>query len=56
MQQVSSSSAGLVWTPFNLPIGDKTCTVLSVALVQNMKEAKAWKKRMMEEMPWVSRN
>lgn len=36
--------------------GDKNITVLSVEIVQNIKEAKAWFERMKVEQPWVERN
>lgn len=37
-------------------LGDKEITVLTVELVQNMKEAKKWFKRMKVEQPWIERN
>lgn len=36
-------------------LGDEECTVLDVEVVKNMKEAKAWYKRMKIEQPWVRR-
>ena len=37
-------------------MGDKNITVLTVEVVKNMKEAKAWFKRMQIEQPWMERN
>lgn len=36
--------------------GDDHCTVLSLEVVKNMKEAKRWYKRMKVERPWETRN
>jgi hypothetical protein len=37
-------------------LGDRDITVLDVEVVKNMKEAKAWFKRMKVEQPWVQRS
>lgn len=37
-------------------LGDKLTTVLTVEIVKNMKEAKAWFKKMKIEQPWIARN
>lgn len=36
-------------------LGDEDCKVLDCTWVQNMKEAKAWKKQMINEKPWETR-
>lgn len=36
--------------------GDEEVTILTVEVVKNMKEAKAWYKRMKLERPWVRRS
>jgi hypothetical protein len=36
--------------------GDYECTVLDVELVKNMKEAKAWFRKMKIERPWETRS
>lgn len=36
-------------------LGDEHCTILDVEIVQSMKEAKAWFKRMKIERPWEPR-
>lgn len=36
--------------------GDEECVILDVEVVKNMKEAKAWYKRMRIEQPWVTRS
>jgi hypothetical protein len=36
-------------------LGDD-CTVLDVEIVKNMKEAKAWFKKMKDEQPWIRRS
>lgn len=36
--------------------GDKNVTVLTLEVVKNMKEAKAWFRRMKIEQPWEIRN
>lgn len=36
--------------------GDAQCTILTMELVQNMKTAKAWFRRMKIERPWETRN
>lgn len=36
--------------------GDAHCTVLDVEIVKNMKEAKAWWRRIQRERPWEPRN
>lgn len=37
-------------------LGDAETTVLTVGIVRNMKEAKAWYRRMKIERPWEPRN
>lgn len=36
-------------------LGDDETTVLTLEVVKNMKEAKAWYRRMKIEQPWVQR-
>lgn len=37
-------------------LGDQETIVLDVEIVKNMKEAKAWFKRMKVEQPWIKRS
>jgi hypothetical protein len=36
-------------------LGDENVVILDVEIVKNMKEAKAWYKRMIVEKPWETR-
>lgn len=36
-------------------LGDAHCTVLTIEIVKNMKQAKAWFRRMKDERPWETR-
>ena len=43
-------------TQGHIQLNDKTCTILTLEVVPNMKAAKVWFKKMKIERPWEPRN